>query len=367
MDFIRKTAVGVSASLLLSLLLTFGVAFGLLRVFGTPGAIKHALNESNFYHTVVANALKEAKKQQSESNNNKAEIPLDKPEVQAIVQKAASPDFLQSQVEGTLDSVYAWLHGDKASLDFAIKLDDVKSRLAKGVEDYAQQHLATLPVCPDSQNSDVDPFTAQCLPKGADINAIAVEAKKNIETGDFLKEGQVTADTIKVDNNQTLAQKLKDVPRMYRLAVQALYGTGALALLCTLAVVFLSSSRRAGLKRAAIICIGAGVSLAILGFGASFGLQRASTLIAEDSALQKSILSVVQFLANDLRTCWMGWGVGLLVLGIGTLLALHFTKKKSTEPKAIDLSNESVGQPLADTPIKSSAAAKPTRPRRLVQ
>jgi len=369
MDFIRKTAVGVSASLLLSLLVTFGLAFGLLRVFDTPQAIKNAFNDSNFYQTVVANALDQAKKEQTNTGNNKEEIPIDNPEVQAIINKAASPEFLRSQFESTLDSVYAWLHGEKATLDFAIKLDDIKSRLAKGVEEYTQQHLATLPTCSSTQSGDVDPFTAQCLPKGADINAIAVEAKKNIETGDFLKDGQVTADTIKTDNGQTLAQKVKDVPHMYKLAVWSIYGSGALAILFALAVIFLSSSRRAGVKRAAIVCISAGVSLTFIGFVGSFGAQRASTLLDQSNALQKTGLSIAQQLADDLRVWWMGYGIGLLVIGIGTLLVLHFTKKKIIVPKDDEQLNKTSEQlPTTETPIKPAVAApKPVRTRRLVQ
>ena len=327
MQFVRKTAVGLVASLLLSLLITFGIVFGLQRVFGSPAAIKQALKASGFYQSVIPNALDQAQKdQKNQGTEQKEEIPLDKPEVRTIVQNAASPDFLQSQTEGVLDSIYAWLQGKTPKLTFAVDLATVKARLSDGVEQYAQQHLASLPRCTGRSmpNQDIDPFNATCLPPGANVDQVAAKAKDQVLNGDFLKDTQLTADSIKTDKegDKTLADDLKDVPAIYQKTNLAINILGPVLVLLALALVFLSISRRAGLKKLAILAISAGTIGAIIGVVASYALQRASTMATEP--LQQTIFKVVQMLVNDLRNWWVGYGLALLLLGAGTLVALHF-------------------------------------------
>ncbi len=361
MQYIRKTAVGLLASLLLTCLIVFGVSFGIQRVFGTPEPIKTALKDSGLYRNIVADALdkaQESNKTGDQSGQSKDEIPLDRPEVKAIIQDAASPEFLQAQTESVLDSSYDWLQGKTPTLSFAIDMADVKTRLADGIAQYATDHLAGLPACTAGSvpSGDIDPFNATCLPQGADVGQVAADAKRQILEGDFLKDSKLTADSIKVGNNKTLEQKLEGLPEKYHKINLAVYGLGALVALLAVAILFLSASRRAGLKKLAILSIVAGSLVAALGWLASFGVHKGAETLKEP--LQQSMIKVAQFIANDLRGWWMGYGITLVVLGIGTLIALRLTRpkalpdsKKPDEPTGETMPAET-SEPKAEGSVK---------------
>lgn len=331
MDSLRKTTLGLAASLLFTVLLVFGLTFGLLRVFGTPDSLKDALKDSGFYQNVVGNVLDQTQKEQPANSND--QIPVSDPRVQNVIKTAASPELLQQQSEQALDSVYAWLQGKTPTLSFKIDAVDIKARLADGIEQYATEHLASLPTCaPGATPSDVDPFNATCLPQGMNAAQAAAEAKNQILAGEFLKDPTITAENLKGDNGKTLDQQLAAGPKAYKALTWAVYGAGILAALLTVAVVFLSANRRSGLKKVSITFIVVGAVTAILGWLASFGASKAMEFAKEP--LQQSGIKVAQFLAGDLRGWWIGYGVTLVVIGVGALLALYFTKPRDAgEPK----------------------------------
>ncbi len=329
MNFIKKTLLGLSVSILTITLLIFGIAFGLHQVFGTPTAIKHALHDSGFYDHVVTLALDKAQKEQA---TGEQPIPVDRQDIEQAIQKSISPTYLQDQTEKTLDSVYDWLHGKTPTLSFSINVGDTKTRLADGLANYTIEHLSSLPACPagSGSNQDIDPFSATCVPAGVDINTVATKAKGQLLNSGFLKDGDINASSIKTGEGKTLQDQVKQVPKIYKIVVWAIYGAGLLALLSALGVIFLSRDKRSGIKKVAIIAIPVGVLLTAMGWLASFGVGRAAKLAKEP--LQQSGVQIGQLLANDLRLWWMGYGILLLGLGIGALLTLHFIKPKSAGP-----------------------------------
>ena len=373
MQFIRKTTLGAVASLFITSLFLFGIMFGLQRVFSTPTSIKSALKQSGIYQTAVPDALEQAQKDQQKNGQPSGDqLPLDRPEVQSIVQSAATPGFLQTQSETILDAVYAWLQGKTSKLSFSINLDDVKGRLADGVQQYAQQHLASLPACAPGMvpQGDVDPFNATCLPRGADVNALSAQARSQITNGDFLKNTQLNADTLKTKDGKTLDQQLKSAPDIYKKSNMGVYLLGLLVLLLAVAIVFLSKTRRSGLKKVAIIAIVIGTLIALLGWAVSFGMGEGSTKITISNPAQRSGLKVAQILANDLRTWYLIFGLVLVGLGIATLIAQRVVKPKdgaeSTPRKSAEEAVEEPSEkpaPAAETPAKP----RPRPPRKLVQ
>lgn len=352
----------------------FGIVFGVLQTFGQSDTIKSALKESGFYQNAVSNALDQAQK--NKPGDEKNEIPLDRPEMQSIIKDAVSPEYLQTQTEGTLDSTYAWLQGKTDKLAFSIDLADAKTRLANGVEQYAKQHLGSLPVCTAGSMpaGDLDPFQATCLPQGANINTIAANAKNEMLQGEFLKDSQITADSIKTDekSGQTLAEKVKDVPQHYQNAVWGTYALGALALLLGVGIVFLSVNWRSGLKKFSILLIIAGVFGAAIGWLAGFGGKKLAEELSSKEPLQQSAGKVGQHLANDLHTWWLWYGIILAVVGIIVLVVLHLTKPKDASEE-IEHINEPTGETLPVTlATEQKSVVPPAKPRprpgrRLVQ
>ena len=374
MNILRKALVGLAASLLTVTLFGFGFSWSLEHVIGTPDAIKQALRDGKVYDSAVSDALSQAQKNQ-QSEPGKEDIPVDNPEVQAIIKQAFPPSYLQGQTEGVLDDVYAWINGKTPSLNFTIDLTEAKQRLADGVGSYVQQHLSSLPACAPGQlpaNSDIDAFNATCVPAGYNIAEAAAKARDQIAGGDFLKDTKLTASNIKTGNDgETLDQKLHKVPGIVNHVKQGVMATGLVAVLLAVAVVFLSPTWRRGLRRLAIICLSIGIITALFGWLASYGVHRAGIELSKskdmNTPLQHRAIDVAQSLANDLRTALMTYGLILVVLGIGTLVGVHFLSPGEPLAEVSPSDDEGPASPppaKADSQPEGEGDKPPTPPKK---
>ncbi len=355
MNFLKKSALGVCVSLLTALLFIFGVSSGLYRTFGSPEPVKTALKDSGIYQSVVGDALKQTQKDQADDSAQKKEdIPLNNPDVQNIIKNAASPELLQAQAENALDSVYAWLSGDTDKLKFTVELGETKQRLADGLGQYVEQRLAALPACKAGASRDVDPFTAKCLPRGVSPAKVAAQAKNEVLSGDFFKEDSVTAKDLKGKNGQPLEKQLQAIPVAYQAVKWTVYGSGLLALLMATAVVFLSQTWRSGLRKIAVIFIFVGIVSVAVSWLAGYALG----LVADQAKepLQQSGVKVAEHLAASLRNWWTVYGAVLIVLGVGALVTLRFTRPKTAA------GTDSTEEPKPKTPSDEAPASKPVVP-----
>ena len=359
MNVFKKSLLGLCALLLTIVLFLFGLVFGLNQIFGTPDALKSTLKESGFYQSVVGDALDQAQKEQSADEQN--QIPIDNPEVRNVIKSAASPEFLQSQVEGTLDSVYAWLQGKTPKLTFSIPLGDTKTKLADGLYQYAERRLASLPACAPGAvpNTGVDPFSAACLPQGVGAAAIADEARNKIMNGDFMKDTTITADSLRTGGGKTLEEQLQALPAAYQGVRWATFAAGFLALLLAAAVVLLSVNWRSGLKKVGIIFVVVGGLTAAFSRIAGVGLGKLDELAKEP--LQLSGVKVGQALGNDLRDWWLCYGTVLIALGAVTLIVLHFTRNKTAE--TIVPQPEPTGEALPAAPAPAGIEPRKQKPK----
>lgn len=373
MQIVRKTSVGLLAFLFVVNLLVFGFGFGLLYVFGNIDVIKSALARSGIYQTLVSDVLEQDQRQQSASRDM---LPLDRPEVQHIIKTAASPDLLQSKTENALDATYAWMRGETPSLEFNLETTDIKTNLANGLEQYAAQRIASLPVCPaeEADSARNDPFNATCRPGGADISQLAAEAKSDFWENWAIPNGTFSANEIKVNGDKTLAQKLKGVPSVYQRISWSIYGSGTLALLLSAGVVFFSANWRSGLKKASIILVVVGTVTIAVSALISVGMSQAAGYAKEP--LQQSIFKVADALAGELRSWWLWYGIALTVTGAVTLVVLRLTNKTAHElAKPAGSTGEAPGAgalPVMQTASSSDPAApqppvKPKPPKKLVQ
>jgi hypothetical protein len=367
MQFIRKSALGLCVSLLFSSLLLFGLVFGLFRVFGTSEPIKHALVESGAYQTVVGDALSQTQKEQPAGEESK--IPLDDPKVRDIIKTAASPQLLQAKTEQALDALYDWVQGKTPKLTFVLELSDVKTNLASGLEQYIAQHVAALPVCARGDSGNIeDPFNATCRPEGVEASQVAAQAKDQLVNGEFLKEGKIDLANQKGKDGKTLEQNLQQVPEVYEKVVWGVYGLMVIIVLLSLGVVFLSLHWRAGLKKLAVMCIVIGSVSVLLHVLSGWGMNRAKEVV--EGPLQTGGFRVGEILAGDLRAWWMIYGITLLVLGIGTLVALRLTRQKLVDEMVkkagADPIEGAVPTPAEPT-TPSLSKPRPRPPKKLVQ
>ncbi|HSX36082.1 MAG TPA: hypothetical protein VLH84_04085 [Patescibacteria group bacterium] len=401
MHILKKITLVLAATLLPLVLLSFGLTWSLHQVFGGPGHIESALTNSGVYNTIVGNALDQAQSKQdnpqqpgpgqpqnnqqgqpSDQNNGGDKggnnIPINDPQIKAIIEQAVPPQYLQTQVNQVLNSVYTWMQGKQPNLTFSVDLSGPKQALADGLATYTQQKLASLPVCPANQlpNSDVDPFSATCVPQGFDVANAASKIRNNVSGGDFLKDPVFTADSYKVGDGQTLQQKLQKVPGIYQKIGLGIYVLGGLLLLLSAAVVLCSATWRYGVRKLANIFLPIGITLTVFAIAISVGLQRASDVLAkgagDNKAVQQSVFSVAKILANDVRTYWLGFGITLLVLSAAGYTIFCLAKPKHPNGEKDQLAtakaekdkegSEAPEDEPSDIP-KPDAAQKPHAPK----
>lgn len=337
--------------MLFGALALFGFSFGLLQVFGNAGSVKGALERSGIYQSIVEKGLAQAQAEQGEAAIGS--IPLDRPEVQNIIKTAASPELLQAKTENALDAVYVWMRGETPDLTFSLEIGDIKAGLADGIEQYAIQYASSLPKCaPGAAVDTADLFNAACLPEGADPGQLAAEAKNNFLGGEAFQETTFTADTIKIGDDETLAQKIQKAPNIYRNITWSVYGFGLLALLLAGAVVLLGASWRSGLKKASFVFVAVGALSVLVSLLADIGMNRVADMAKEP--LQQSVVSVADELIGSLRNWWMGYGIALALIGAGTLAALRLTMPQPTESKPVN------NKPSGDTPATGGAGPSPS-------
>ncbi|HSX34245.1 MAG TPA: hypothetical protein VLF62_01200 [Candidatus Saccharimonadales bacterium] len=351
MQFLRKAALTAAASLLGITLFSFGLTWSLYQVFSTPHQLKTSITSSGLYDSAIAAILKQQSKT-AEPGGASSDVPVNRPEVQKIIEQAFPPQLLQSQTEQVIDATYTWLSGDAASLQFSLDFSQAKANLANGLQQYAKQRLSSLPACPANTipYEGVDVFNATCVPPGADINAIAAKAHDDIMNGDFLKDPTLNASTLKTSDGKPLQEQLREAPGIYRAVTWSVYGGAVLALLLAAAMVFLSVTRRVGVRRVAISSITVGALSAVLGWLSSFAVHQLAHKFTDsqtsNTSLQPQISNLVQSLADDLRNWWVIFGLTCVVLGIAALIALHVTKPKN----AIDLRTQGKPHPKSDAP-----------------
>lgn len=322
-------------------------------MLGTPNSLKQAFEGSGFYDTAVSGALDQAQEQKDGGQTGETNIPIDNADVRGIIENAFPPESLQTQVEGVLDSIYAWLRGETPDLRFNIDLTDAKMRLADGMGAFVQQRLASLPACTAADlpiGSDIDPFNATCAPPGYDTGAAVAETRQTILGGEFLKDSNLTAENIKNEEGKSLADQLSAIPAAYQNVSWALWASLLAAILAAAAVVFLSVDRRSGLRKLGLILAIEGAVIAVLAWLGAWGLKEAvvrSAISNSDAALplQQSALKLVQLLANDLRFWWMAFGLITLAIGAGILIALYFTRSKTDKNPAAPATSQPEPEP----------------------
>jgi hypothetical protein len=333
MQFLRKAALTVAASLLTLSLFSFGLSWSLFQVFGSSGPVKDALTSSGIYDNVVGEVLQQHQEDQP-STSGSNDIPVNDPAVQSIIKDAFPPSLLQTQTEKVIDATYGWFNGSQSTLQFTVDLSGAKTNMADGIANYAQTRLASLPTCAPDQlpSGTVDAFSATCIPAGFDQSVAVNAARDQILNGDFLKNPQLTQNT-QTSDGKSVAQQLGDSRDGYQHARSGILLVGVLAAALAAAVIVLAATWRVGVRKVSIILITVGAVSAILAVVSSFVshqvVHRISTTHGSNTSLQQQIATIAQILLDDLKTHWLAYGIGLVVLGIAALVVLRVTRPKN--------------------------------------
>lgn len=234
--------------------------------FGTPNAIKQATDDSNIYQATVDTILESAKQS---AKDQSTQLPIDQPEIEQAARDAFPADLLSKNSTVIVDSVYGWLQGKTDQPTFSVDLTEAKQNFANGVADYAVRRYESLPPCTVAQlrtlNTEVDPFKVECRPPGLVSASVRQEVlDKILASPEFLADTSFTAaDLPKDEQGRTVTENLSRAPDAYSLMRSLPWLLTALVIVLGLGVLYLSDTKRQGLRSIGITLLGTGLFLGI--------------------------------------------------------------------------------------------------------
>lgn len=366
----RKLGLFLAASVLVLLLFMTVFTTAAVVVF-KPSNLKQWLNKSEVYDTIVHAVLEENRKLQQGTGDES--IPINDPKIQAIAEQAFSPQFLQDSAEKVIDGVDAWLAGDSEIPEFAVNIGQAKKAFAQGIGDYAISRYEALPACkPGQEPKSMEIFEINCRPAGYNPKPAIEKAVYDLQNNkDFLPDETLTFNSL--DKNNELKQNIDAVPRWYQRGRWAPLILGIITIVAILGVIFLSPSRRQGLKRVmGSLYLVVGFLLFYLWFS-SYVLTRATRELLsrpEDSqSMQQVGVNILKQMQVSAGRAVLPFIIGFALIAIGISIYLFLTRDKS--PKAKGDSADDNTTPLEDTAkeqesLPSKPPSKPKSPK-LVQ
>ena len=365
MNILRKFGVGLAVTVLSFSLLGLAWSHVMTATVLRRDTIKDWLASSGFYDQITDVVLESASKNQSEGDK-KDDLPVDDPQVRAIAKESFSPEFLRSSIEEVLDGTYGWLEGDTDKPAFSIDLAEAKQKFADGLGNYAINRASALPACSNEQlqalmaeGGEFNALTTSCVPPGTDVQAAGAQIRNEILASDeFLEKTSFSASDIKVQENGRevpidQASNLKSMQDAYQFAKNGPFLFAGLALLAIAAIVFLSASRRTGIRRSGVVFILSGLLVALVWFGLSqlsnLAKTRASDSLNDSSAGKELGLRFVDVVFQDVGKLFQWYGIGFVVLGIAAII-VSWKLGKSDEPEGRKDDSVDPKPPIDDSP-----------------
>lgn len=336
MQILRKFLVWLAALALPTALFGFGLLLSLNVVVGRPAPVKSAVDNSGLYSVLVDSAL-------AQNKVTIGDIPLNDPEIKKIISGNFTPSLLQQSGDHIIDGTYGWLQGKTSSPQFNVNLTGTRNQTAQDIATYVTLKVSKLPVCSASQSyaalaslSSANVYNLSCRPSV--LNLITVHDQiysAIIGSGQFLDQAKVTATSVKDSNGKPLYQQLHMLPTAYQWTVKGTYILGILAALAAAAIVFLSLSRRGGLRHVSITFLSVGAISAALALVSAYATGKIQDFVTKswgaDQALQiqVKISDIVHALTLDVRHWWLSISIVELVLGLTGLITLFITRPKN--------------------------------------
>lgn len=301
MKILKKILLFIASSLLVSSLLLTATFWILTATIGNRNTVKNWINDSgtydNFVEQIVATTQENLDKQpENSSEADSDEESIDPETLSNVAKEAFSPEFLKTSFEKVIDGSYDWLEKETDSLQFDVDFSDAKTALADGLVDEAVRRGNELPECQTlAVPQELDIFSAECLPPGTDVRALAEDIRRKFFSNEeLLPDPTLTAEDIKLNISDSGDQKsiseisktdLKEVPRWYGLAKNLAWFMALTVAALSLMVLFLSATKRNGAKHLAKSFLTA----AILIGASAFILQRLPLDFAsKDTAIESS-------------------------------------------------------------------------------
>jgi hypothetical protein len=328
--WLKKIGAGASAYMLAVVLLAASSAAVFYFVIASPDRVKGILNDSGAYGQFTNAFVGETSKSTSKDTSP---VPFKNPTVQKAIKDAFSPEIIRVNTEKFIDGTYAWLDGETMQAEFTLDLAKNKTMLAESIGKLAQKRAAKLPACGfDGIPDNAQAFEIECLPPGITPKQIGDKTAKDLRSDkNFLPDTKITPDNIFGKDTQNNPFNQQSIPNQFQLAKNLLWLFLGLAVLLSVPAVFLSETRRKGMKRVArsLLVVGILTILSPLSFNL-FSSQLAGSDIFSGAISKNVILPLTQEFISAISTVYYVFGfVCILIGGAGLVFAYKY---KSNDP-----------------------------------
>lgn len=361
MEQLKSLARGLMSAILKLGLFSFAIVTSLVIVLGNPSAAKEALNASGVYDTLVDNALAETAK-----NSDGATDAARQEELAKAAKGALPPAKLKEAAEQITDGIYAWLQGKAPEPNFRVDLTDEKQQFISILADSVVQKARQLPTCNlqqlrDLANSTPDPWNLPCLPSGYDLVAVREKAVAEFsQSNEFLPDPVITADDLpKGSNGQSVFQTTAaDAPKIYSLMQMTPWILAVLTLFAAGGLLLLHDNKRRALKSIGIALLGTGIFVLIITAIYSLAFRQGFNINASN-VFQQPLFDAMHNLQKAISTKLLWFGVIYTVLGLLSLLALHFNKRVEEIQSTTSLGDKQPASSFNDSVLPPPATGEP--------
>ena len=175
-------------SFFLWLIIFVGIPVGALtHLVSTPERVKLFIEESEIYDN-MGDILSEVvplmflstggdavSTVQGESQDGDSEIAV-------LIEEILTPEFLRTNIEKSVDSLYGWLRGETEYPEIEINLAEDKEKITQIMVLSLSGTIKALPACTGDTVSleTVDPFTMECIPTGFNVESFEEELEEGL-------------------------------------------------------------------------------------------------------------------------------------------------------------------------------------------
>jgi hypothetical protein len=353
---LRLAGLGFSTAILF-LAITAAIA----QVFGTPQALKTALQQSGAYDTASQQlASKAGEATASEAGEG---LPLDKADVSQAAAENFSAKAIQTNAEEVIDGSYGWLEGKTDKPDITIDLSPYIAGFTQSVGDQAVQRVQGLPACTPEQLRQLDPnnidvFNLPCMPPGVNLATAKEQAiTQATKSNEFLQDPVITTDSLPKDaEGKTAIDNLAYVPQIFQWTMRAPWIFAAIAALSAVAIMLITKPEwQAGIRKLArtLFVTGLILTLFILLTRLLFNyLTRpdgtASKLAGGD--FKDVILAFARSLEQAFNNNLLVFGIVYILAGVAGLTTLRFLKSRAGSVHGVAASTTSGIHNSSSTP-----------------
>jgi len=382
MIWLKNFAVYLLSSLLFLVLVLTVFATNINVIFAKPAKIETWFDQSGMYDGLVNAAIKKAKT--SNSDNGSGGISLSDVAVQQAAKSAFSTQTIKTDVNKFIYGNYTWLEGKVAKPSFVIDLSGSKQLFAQQVGQYVTANLARVPVCTYAQSLNYlnsDPLTTTCRPSNVSAGSEGAKITEKLSGPTFISNTMISAETFgnssTTGKNKPYYNKFSQAPKIYQWATKAPMILGLLAFVSALGIVFMSRSRREGLRRVATTLAFVGIIFIVGKFvveALSKTLEKTlfKNSASDVSSVKVQLTALINLFESEITKVFLYFGITFIIIAALIIFGKIVFKDKSGRIKALR-DKLSVGDDkpsVSSTQTTASPAsndAKPVKKPRLIQ